>query len=284
MRLLAAAAGLLAAAGMAQADEAYRLPAVGAEMTYRMVSTPRQAGTGITFGQVYTYIVTGADGATLEGTTKPVAMIYGCPNGSVTITCQQATANPGSQRDGNLVTVPVPSDIGDALAKQSAFKIEHFFLAMRKFPVPGPKKTDDPKDASFATEPMFVLTNTLDCDFTKLADFLPFGKTANLTLSCRTKVDRAGSRIGSLGTPTDEPISLELSYGGTARRSLPSGDWDVQKVANKVVPEGKSDPVAEAEMEVADKIGVTVRTYTAITNPTTHAVTDNISELIAYKP
>jgi len=275
---------MLATAGAAHADEAYHLPAVGAELTYRLISTPGPGSPGVTYGQVYTYIVGTAGDATIEGTIKPVAMIYGCPSGSSVTACQQAAANPAAQRDGDLVTVPVPGDIGDALAKESSFKISYFLVGLRKFAVPAATHVDDPKDTSFGAEPAFVLTNELKCDFTKLADFLPFGKTTHLSLPCHNLFERTASRTGLPDVHADDPISLELSYDGTAHRSLPSGDWEVHKIVNKIVREGSPDPVGEADLEIATRLGVTVRTHTTVTGASTGYVTDTVSELIAYKP
>src|SRR5512136_553948 len=107
---------LVAAVGVARADEPRTVPAVGAKLTYRLISTTKLPDKTISTGQVYTYIVTSSDGTTAEGLIKPVAMILDCPGGAAYLACQEAAKTPGAHFDGDLLTVPVASDAGDGLA------------------------------------------------------------------------------------------------------------------------------------------------------------------------
>jgi hypothetical protein len=66
------------------------------------------------------------------------------------------------------LTIPIASDIGDALAKQSAFKYAYFIEETRKFPVPGARDPEHSDLGDIGLEPAFILTNTYQCDFARL--------------------------------------------------------------------------------------------------------------------
>jgi hypothetical protein len=284
-RALVCAFAVVAAAGVARADDPYALPAVGAQLTYRLVSTTKIADKSIiiTSGQVYTYIVATADGPTVTGTIKPVALIYGCPPNAADKDCAFANKAAGAKRDGDRVTVPVPDAIADGLVKESGFKLRYFVNEERKFPLPGAKNPDDPGDAEFGATPVFVLNNSLICDFEQLRSFLPFGKTPHLALPCHNVFSRTHSRIGTDQT-TQETISMDLTYDGSGHLSLPSGDWEVEKIAIKFMPGDASHPTVRSEFQVAPKLGIPVKTHTVADNSTTHVTTESDSELIAVKP
>ena len=117
MRSLACGLALLAATGAAQADELRAAPAVGARLTYRLVSTTKTLDKTFSAGSVHTYIVTKSDGKTAEGIIKPNAIILGCQGGASDLGCRDAAASPGAHWDGDLLTVPIESEAGDSLAK-----------------------------------------------------------------------------------------------------------------------------------------------------------------------
>lgn len=283
--LLAATACILVAAGVARADDAYTLPAVGAQLTYRLVSTTKIRDHTITTGQIYTYTVTATNGADSEGTIRPVALIYGCPEGDARKDCVLAAKMAGAKRDGDLLTVPVPDGIAESLIKDSDYKGHYFMVEDRTFPMPGPKDPDDPNNTEFGDAPIFVLANQLKCDYGSLQGFFPLGKTKLLTLTCRNVFSRSHSRIAGVSDQTqEEPLSVELSYVGADKLTLPSGEWDVQKVAIKYKPDDPAHPAAEGESDVADKLGVTVKSHTLVTNAATSLSSESTSELIAYKP
>ena len=285
MRALLGAIGILAAIGAARADDAYTLPAVGAQLTFRLMSTTKIGDQSITVGQIYTYTLTAVSGANSEGTIRPVALIYGCAEADTRKDCVTAGKMAGAKRDGDLLTIPVPDSVADGLVKESGYKGHYFLIEERNFPMPGPKNLDDPNNTEFGDTPLFMLSNQLKCDEGPLPDFFPIGKTPKLTLTCRNIFSRSHSRIAGLGDQTqEEPLSVELSYIGADKLTLPSGDWDVQKVAVKYVPDDPSHPSAEGESDVAVKLGVTVKSHTLVTNKATNITSESTSEMIAYKP
>jgi hypothetical protein len=281
VRALICALGLLAVAGEARADGPYMLPPVGTELTYRLVTTSKPGG--VTAGQIYTYVVAAVDGPVMEATIKPVGMILGCPAGDSRIECQTAMKAPGMTRSGDLVTVPVPDDIGAALAKESALTSHYFMAEDRKYPMPGPRNANDPDGSEFGMQPAFVMTTKLACDYDRLADFVPIGKTPHLALPCHSIFSRTQSRVGN-DVNTDEAVSLEVSYAGAGKASVPAGDWDVQKVGLKFVPADSNQASAQSELEVANKLGLTVRTHVHVDIPRTHGTVETDIVLIAIKP
>ncbi len=283
--LLAGAAGILVAVGTARADDAYTLPAVGAQLTFRLVSITKIRDQSITAGQIYTYTITSVSGTDSEGTIRPMALIYGCAEGDARKDCASAAKMAGAQRDGDLLTIPVPDTIADSLVKASGYKGHYFMIEDRTFPMPGPKDPDDQNNVEFGDTPIFVLANQLKCDYEPLQNFFPLGKTPQLTLTCRNIFSRSHSRLASISDQTqEEPLSVELSYIGADKLSLASGDWDVQKVGIKYVPNDPAHPAAEGESDVAVKLGVTVKSHTLVINKATNLTSESTSELIAYKP
>lgn len=285
VRALWGALGLLAGISAAHADDGYTLPAVGAQLTYRLISTSKISDHTITTGQIYTYTITAVSGADIEGTIRPLAQIFGCPDGDTRQDCVQAAKMSGAKRDGDLLTIPVPDAVADALSKLSSYKGHYFMVESRIFAVPGPKSTDDPNDIEFGDTPLFVLSNQLNCDYRPLGGFFPIGKTPLLSLDCHNIFSRTKSRVPPTADHTqDEPVAVQLSPLGADRLSLPSGDWDVQKVAIKYVPTDPSHPTAEGESDVATKLGVTVKSHSMVSNKTANLTVESTSEMIAYKP
>ena len=285
MRALLGAVGILAATGVAHADDSYTLPAVGAQLTFRLISTTKIADHTITAGQIYTYTITSISGANTEGTIRPVALIYGCPEGDTRKECVAAGKMTDTKRDGDLLTVPVPDSVAESLAKESGYKGRYFMVEDRTFPMPGPKDFDDPNNTEFGDAPLFVLSNQLKCDYEPLSNFFPLGKTPQLTLTCHNVFSRTRSRIAGISDQSqEEPLSVALSYLGADKLSLPSGEWDVQKVGIRYVPDDPSHPSAEGESDVAVKLGLTVKSHTLVTNKAANLTSESTSEMIAYKP
>ncbi len=92
MRLPISVLILLATSAAALADETYPLPAVGSQLTYRLIATVKVLDRSLTIitGQVYTYTVTAVRGPVMEATITPVAMIYGCAADNTTKDCSFA--------------------------------------------------------------------------------------------------------------------------------------------------------------------------------------------------
>jgi hypothetical protein len=286
--MLHALLGVLAfvtAIGIARADDAYTLPAVGAQLTYRLILTTKLADQTITTGQIYTYTITAVSGANIEGTIRPVALIYGCAEGDTRKDCVVGAKMLGAKRDGDRLTIPVPDSVADALTKESGYKGRYFVVEDRVFPMPGPKNIEDMDNPEFGDTPLFVLRNQLKCDFAALPSFFPLGKTPELSLTCRNVFSRTASRVAGQGDQTaEEPIAVKLSTLGADKVNLQSGNWDVQKVAIKYTPDDPKHPSAEGESDVAVKLGLTVKSHSLVTNATANFTAETTSELIAYKP
>jgi hypothetical protein len=278
---------VLATIGVAHADDSYTLPAIGTGLTYRMVSTAKipEKSLSLTTGQVYTYTITAVNGPVAEATIKPLAVIYGCAASDTSKDCAFAANVAGTTRDGDQVTIPVPGDIADGLAKGGSLKTHYFVTEERRFPMPGPRNPDDTNNAQFGVESVFVLTNKLVCDYDRLKDFLPFGKTPHLAIPCHNIFSRRQARVGGTADQSsDEAVSVEFSYGGTGHVSLPSGEWDVQKVSLKFVPSDDQQPSARSDFEIATKLGLAVRVHTTAHVPASHLSSESTSELIDIKP
>lgn len=279
---LGGAITLLTAVGAAYADEPRTVPPVGIMLTYRLVSTTKMPTKTISTGQVYTYIVAKSDGTTAEGVIKPNAVIIPCEGGD-NLACKDAEASPGAHLDGNLLTVPVDSDAGDALSKHSAFKLHHFLVLSRTYPIPSSR---DPKEYNlhdFGPDPNFTITNTLQCDdLAKLDAFLPFGKAQRTTLTCDTIFERSASRDGSLQPlSTHEPATMEIAYIGSGWVTLPSGSWQVEKYTTTITPKEAGHLSSEGETLFSTQLGVAVRSHLVGHNPATQATTENTVELIS---
>ncbi len=285
MRLCAALPVLLAMGSLAHADEARDVPAVGSKLTYRSVTTTTIPRATLTTGEEFTYIVTAGDASSAEGIIKPRARIVQCKEGDPDLYCKSAAARPGAYFDGALLTIPIASDIGDALAKESAFKYAYFIQENRKFPMPGVRDPVHSDPGDFIPEPAYILTNTYHCDFAPLAGFLASGTTAHVTLPCETIFERTASRDGQRpALTTRNKVSVDIRYTGDGSVTLPSGNWAVKKLAFKMTPEDPSRMVSEGESLFSPQLGVIVKTHRTGENPATHSTGENTSELIAVEP
>ena len=279
---LGGAIALLAATATAHADDVRTVPAAGIKLTYRLESVTKTPTKTLSTGQVYTYIVAKSDGTVAEGVIKPNAMIIPC-EGAADLGCKEAMASPGAHLDGKLLTVPVDSESGDALSKHSAFKLNHFLMLSRAYPVPSSR---DPKEYDlhdFGPDPAFIFTNTLQCDdLAKLDGFLPFGKAQQVTLTCENAFERSASRDGKLPPlSTHEPVTMEIAYTGSGWVTVPSGSWQVQKYTTTVTPKEAGQQSSEAESLFSTQLGVTVRAHLVGHNPSSQTTTENTIELIS---
>lgn len=296
-RALAGAIVLLAATTAAHADEIRMVPAAGVKLTYRIVSTtskvpdkPRYPGQLFTLrsGQVFTYIVTKSDGTTAEGVIKPDAVIIYCKDGASDHFCDEPAARPGAHFDGELLTVPVDSDIGDALSKHSFFKLNRLLMLSRVYAAPASR---DPKadNHDFGPEPGYTVGGTLQCDdLTKLDDFLPFGKTQRVILNCEDGFERSASRDGSrrpLSRHT--PVTIEITYTGSGSVTVPSGTWQVEKYTTAMTPKdpahqsGAPEPLfSETETMFSTQLGVPVSSHRVGHTPDSQFTGEGTVELI----
>ena len=284
MRTIATLVALLATTGGAAADEGRNVPAVG-KLTYRSVSTTTIPRATLTTGEVFTYIVTAADAASAEGIIKPRAVIIQCKEDGSDLFCKTAAERPGAHFDGALLTVPITDDVGDALAKQSAFKYAYFIQQTRKFPMPGARDPYGSDLGDIGPEPAYILTSAYQCDFARLAGFLTSGTTPHVTLACESIFERTASRDGQRPALTiRDKVSIDIRYTGDGWVMLPSGNWEVKKLAFKMTPEDPSRVGSEGESLFSPQLGVIVKTHRAGENPSAQSKSENTTELISVEP
>jgi hypothetical protein len=285
MRLRATLLALLAMGDIAHAGEARNVPAVGSQLTYRSVSTTTIRRATLTTGDVSTYIVTAADAVSAEGIIKPRAVVIRCKEDGSDLFCKTAAERPGAHSDGPLLTIPIASDIGDALAKQSAFKYAYFFQATRKFPVPGARDPYGPDLGDIGPEPSYILTNTYQCDFAQLAGFPTAGTTPHLTLPCDRIFERTASRDGRRQALVSRgKVSIDINYTGDDWITLPSGNWEVKKLTFKMTPEDPARIASEGESLFSPQLGVIVKTHRTGENASAQSTGESTTELIAVEP
>lgn len=238
-----------------------------------------------TTGEVYTYIVTAADASSAEGIIKPRARIVQCKENDFDPYCKSAAERPGAHFDGALLTIPIASDIGDALAKQSAFKYAYFIQETRKFPVPGVRDPVHSDAGDIGPEPAHILGNTYHCDFARLAGFLTSGTTSHVTLPCESVFERTATRDGQRPALTIRgKVSFDITYTGDGSITLPSGDWQVKKLTFKMTPEDPARMAIEAESLFSPQLGVIVKTHRTGENASAQANVENTSELVSVEP
>jgi len=285
MRRCAALLALLAMGGIAQAGEARDVPAVGSKLTYRSVTTTTIPRATLTTGEVSTYIVTAGDASSAEGIIKPRARIIQCKEDHSDSYCKTAAERTGAHFDGALLTIPIAGNIGDALAKQSAFKDAYFILETRKFPMPGMRDPYGPDLGDIGPEPAYILTSTYQCDFARLAGFWTSGTAAHVTLPCERIFERTASRDGHRPALTiREKVSIDISYTGDGSITLPSGNWEVKKLAFKMTPEDPSRIASEGESLFSPQLGVIVKTHRTGENASAHSKLESTTELISVEP
>jgi hypothetical protein len=285
MRLLFAMLALSVAAAAAKADEARLVPAAGSTLTYKLVATTKSHDKTITTGQIYSYIVASSDGATAEGTIKPLALLFDCRETALDAECARAKKSPNVREENGLTVVPIPPEIGDQLAAKSAFKLRAFIVELRKFPAPLPADPKAPSDSLVSADDPLVVTSSMQCDAAALLAFTPIGKSPETTLACQTTFERSGwSASGVKPITMSDSVSLEVSYLGEGRITLPSGEWDVRNLTMKQMSSRESRPGAVVETQFSDKLGAAVKTHVVV-DPLKGAIaTETESELIAVSP
>jgi hypothetical protein len=218
VRACAGAVFLLAATGIAHADEPRYVPVTGATLTYRtIVTTKSSTGETIVNGQINTYRITSSDGVTAEGTIEPMALIFGCMDANK-LYCASAANAPGAHRDGDLLVVPVPDEIAKQFARQSQLKFHRMIQEVRKSATPHLKPADVGDGAAYTSDPLFTTTVLLECDDSVVQAFMPFGRQAQANIPCKQSVTQTPGP-GTQLKPIDisDTISMEVSDGGPGR-------------------------------------------------------------------
>lgn len=276
---------LLAMPAIAGADETRNVPALGSKLTYRFVATTTLPGRTITAGEVYTIIVTKVDQGSAEGIIKPRALIIQCKDGAADPACKSAAQKAGAHFDGDLLSIPITDDVGDALAKLSGFKYAYFMQETRKIPVPGARDAAHPDLADIGPEPTITLTTSYQCEFERLAGFVPVGRVPHIALPCEMIFARSASRDGHV-TPLTvrNKVTFDITYEGDGQVTLPSGNWQVKKLIIKEVPDDPKHASSDGESLFSPQLGVIIKTHFTANNPASHAKTETNSELISIEP
>jgi len=285
MRLLLAMLALCVSTAAVRAEEARLTPAAGSTLTYRLVATTKSKNKTITTGQIYSYIVASSDGTTAEGTIKPLALLFDCRSPALDAVCAQAKKAPDVHEESGLTVLPIPSEIGDKLAAQSAFRLRAFIVELRKFPAPLPPDPKAPGDGLVSAEDPLIVTTTTQCDTAALSEFLPIGKSPKATLACETTFERSGfAASGVKPIKISDTVSLEVSYLGEGRATLASGPWDVRRLSMKQISSREDRPGAVVETQFSEKLGAAVTTRVAADPLKGGSVTETETELIAVSP
>jgi hypothetical protein len=95
MRIAVMLVVLAALGSPAAADSPRYRPAPGTNFTYRLMVTVNSGGQERTVGQVYRVKTSASDGATIDGTLTPLALVWLCPEADTSIACKQAQLLPG---------------------------------------------------------------------------------------------------------------------------------------------------------------------------------------------
>src|SRR5205823_9064754 len=99
-------------------------------------------------------------------------------------------------------------------------------------------------------------------------------------LPCEMSFERSASRDGRIAAQrTHDTVSFQVSYTGSGWVTLPSGNWEVKKLALKMIPADSDHPVSEGESLFSPQLGAIVRTHLVGSNPTGKAKTESTSEL-----
>jgi hypothetical protein len=285
MRLLFAMLALCALTTEAEAEEARLAPTAGATLTYRLVATTKSKDRTFTTGQIYSYLVATSDGTTAEGTIKPLALLFDCQDAALEAVCARAKKAPNAHDENGLTVVPIPAEIGDKLAAESAFRLRAFIVELRKFPAPKPPDPKAAGDSLISADNPLIVTTTTQCDPAALGDFLPIGKSPKATLACETTFERSGLSASDVKPiKISDSVSLEVTYLGEGRTTLPSGEWDVRRLSMKQISSREDHPGAVVETQFSEKLGAAVKTRVVADPLKGGIVTETDTELIAVSP
>jgi hypothetical protein len=265
----------------ARAEEARLVPAAGAKLTYRLVTTAtKKNGDKTITGQVYTYSITASDGLVAEGTVKLDGMLFPCQGEAGEPLCDRVLSAPGARPDGDMVFVPIPESLDPTLSKDTAFRLRYFVVEKRAAWLP----TTGVGDALFSADNPLRMTNDMDCDHDGLRNFRPIGGAQHVTLICTTTVTRAGgSALGMKPVSRTYGAKLDVVDLGPDKVDLPSGAWEVRRLKLSFVSSDDDVPNVEGEGSFSERLGIAVRTRWTQTLRS-GGVSETESKLIAFAP
>jgi hypothetical protein len=285
MRIGAALAVFLILGGPAAADSPRYRPAPGMSFTYRMMVTVNAGGQERTAGQIYRVKTAAGDGATVDGTVTPLALVWFCPEADTSVPCKQGQLMPNARREGDLVVAPVPADISSELAKIGRMSVRDLLHVTQVYPFPGLKDTSEMEKPQFGATPLSVQTTVLDCDEAALRPFLPAGAAAQVTVPCKMTVEVAQSRATGLrdGKQTND-VNYELSFAGHEHIAVPAGSYEVAAIKFKSTGGLGGNAVTEGEWDFIESLGVSAK-YSALTHfPNSSNSSRIVRELIKVEP
>ena len=121
--------------------------------------------------------------------------------------------------------------------------------------------------------------------------FCPVGRISDIRndpaghLPCERISERTASRDGQRPARTiRDKVSVDISYTGDGWVTLPSGNWEVKKLAFKMTPEDPSRIGSEGESLFSPRLGVIVKTHRTGENPSAHSKGEDTTELISVEP
>ena len=278
---LALPAGLLPAA----AEDPRYVPAAQTEATYRLTTVITINGRETTAAQIYRVTVTASDGKIAEGTITPLALIYRCPADETSKDCRAAPHFPGASRDGDMITIPVPPEIGANLAKLSKLTAHDFIRYAQVFPMPGPENLDEIDKPKISDAPLYLLGSAVECDDALTKGFFPLGIATEFTASCKTTSERAQSRVPAIKDgKSSEDLTMALSFARRGHIAVPAGDFAVAEVKYKSTPASGHGAFVEGEWAVAENLGISVRNSALVHLPNSQNTSHLTRELIKLGP
>jgi hypothetical protein len=97
-----------------------------------------------------------------------------------------------------------------------------------------------------------------------------------VTLPCESIFERTASRDGHRPALTiRDKVSFNISYTGDGWITLPSGNWEVKRLAFKMTPEDPSRIASEGESLFSPQLGVIVKTHRTGENTSAHSKAEN---------
>jgi len=281
MRTAVVIAAIVGLAGSAAADNPHYLPAAGTSVTFRLLVTVNSAGSERTMGQVYRLTTTASDGTIAENTLTPLALVWRCPEGDTSASCEQAQRLPNFRREGDLITVALPADVSSALGKIGKLTVHDVFRFRQVFPIPGLLDTSETAKPQIGAAPLAIQTTALDCDEAALKRFFPFGATARVTAPCKLTAETTQSRVAGIKDgKTTSDVNYELSFAGHEHVAVPAGSYEVAVIKFKSTAASGDGPVTEGEWEFAENLGFSVK-YSSLTHfPNSTSTSRIVRELI----
>jgi hypothetical protein len=281
MRIGAALLAILGLMGTAMADEPHYRPAVGTIATFRTLYTIHIGGKETVFGYIHRLTTTASSDTGFEATLTPLALLYRCPEDETENNCKQARNYPDITHDGDLIIVPIPPEISANLAKIGKVTGCDFIRVSQAFPIPGPEDAGETDKPRIGATPVFVQTNTIDCDDAAIKAFFPLGATATLSVPCKVTSERSQSRWDLIkDMSSTENATYDLTFAGRDHIAVPAGDFDVASVKYKVTPAGPNSPTIEGDWEVLESSGVVARGAVLVHLPNSTNTTHILRELI----